>query len=218
MHDSVSNLIEIQKEIQSKINNSINFPEIIAVSKTYPLTNILPLINFGHLHFGENKVQETIEKWQNVKSDLDHLKLHMVGGLQTNKVKHAVSIFDYIHSLDSLKLAEKIANEQIKQNKKLKIFIQINLGEENQKSGISIINAVDFYNKCTVNFDLDILGFMCLPPNNKHPSKYFSLMNDISLKSGLKDLSMGMSNDFLEAVKFRSTFLRIGSRIFGNRN
>ena len=218
MHDSVRNLIEIQKEIQSKINNSIKFPKIIAVSKTHQMTNILPLINFGHLDFGENKVQEAIIKWQNIKSDFEHLKLHMLGGLQTNKVKYAVSIFDYIHSLDSLKLAEKISNEQIKQNRKVKIFIQINLGEENQKNGVSISKAVDFYNKCTDSFDLDIIGFMCLPPNDKDPSKYFSQMNDVVLKSGLKELSMGMSNDFIEAIKFRSTYLRIGSRIFGSRN
>ena len=221
MHSNVNNLIEIQKKIQLKIsekNLSTSQPKIIAVSKTHPMTSILPLINHGHLDFGENKVQEAIIKWENIKSDFAHLNLHMIGMLQTNKVKYAISLFDYIHSLDSLKLAEKISNEQIKQNKKVKIFIQINIGDESQKSGISNLTAIEFYKKCIKDFGLDIIGFMCLPPNDHDVSKYFLKMKDLVLEAGLKELSMGMSNDYLKAIQFNSTYLRIGSKIFGERN
>ena len=221
MHNSVDNLIAIQKEIQLKTsenNSSKNLPEIIAVSKTFMMENIIPLINHGHLHFGENKVQEAIEKWENIKSDFSHLNLHMIGKLQTNKVKHAVSLFDYIHSLDNFKLAEKIHSEQQKQNKKIKIFIQVNIGDEDQKSGILISEAEAFYKKCIKYLDLDIVGFMCIPPNDDNVSLNFSKMMDLIFQTGLKELSMGMSNDYLEAVKFESTFLRIGSKIFGKRS
>ena len=220
MHDSVTNLIEIEKEIQLKIDkksNLKNFPKIIAVSKTFPMKEILPLINHGHIHYGENKVQETIEKWSNIKSDFNHLQLHMVGKLQSNKVKHAVSIFDYIHSLDNLKLAEKIATEQQKIKKNIKVFIQINIGNEEQKSGILITEAEDFSKKCVDDFGLDIVGYMCLPPNDKNISLYFSKMEKLVYESRFKELSMGMSNDYLEAINFKATFLRIGSSIFGNR-
>ena len=182
MHNSVHNLIEIQDEIKLKINennNIIKMPEIIAVSKTFPIKDVLPLINHGHLHFGENKVQEATEKWENIKSDFNHLKLHMIGKLQTNKAKYAVSIFDYIHSLDNFKLAEKISNEQIKQDKKLKIFIQVNIGEENQKSGVLMSEVELFYKKCIKNLGLNIVGFMCLPPNDKKVSLYFSQMKKL---------------------------------------
>ncbi len=220
MHDSVTNLIEIEKEIQLKINKNSDlksFPKIIAVSKTFPMKEILPLINHGHIHYGENKVQETIEKWSNIKTDFNHLKLHMVGKLQSNKVKHAVSIFDYIHSLDNLKLAEKIATEQQKIKKNIKIFIQINIGNEEQKSGILLSEVEAFCKKCIDDFGLDIVGFMCLPPNDKNISSYFSKMEKLVYKSSFKELSMGMSNDYIEALNFKSTFLRIGSKIFGNR-
>jgi len=193
-------------------------PEIIAVSKTFPIKDVLPLINHGHLHFGENKVQEATEKWENIKSDFNHLKLHMIGKLQTNKAKYAVSIFDYIHSLDNFKLAEKISNEQIKQNKKLKIFIQVNIGEEDQKSGILMSEVELFYKKCIKNLGLNIVGLMCLPPNDKKVSLYFSQMKKLINQTELNELSMGMSGDYLEATLFQSTFLRIGSKIFGNRN
>jgi pyridoxal phosphate enzyme (YggS family) len=221
MHNSVHNLIEIQDEIKLIINennNIIKMPEIIAVSKTFPIKDVLPLINHGHLHFGENKVQEATEKWENIKSDFNHLKLHMIGKLQTNKAKYAVSIFDYIHSLDNFKLAEKISNEQIKQNKKLKIFIQVNIGEEDQKSGVLISEVELFYKKCIKNLGLNIVGFMCLPPNDKKVSLYFSQMKKLINQTELNELSMGMSGDYLEATLFQSTFLRIGSKIFGNRN
>ena len=221
MHNSLNNLIEIEKEIQLKINesgSSIKFPKIIAVSKTHPMSSILPLINHGHLDYGENKVQEAIEKWESIKSDFRHLNLHMIGKLQSNKVKLAISIFDYIHSLDSLKLAEKIANEQIKQNKKIKLFIQINIGNEAQKSGISILNIDKFYKHCINDLGLNIVGFMCLPPNDINSSAYFLKMQNLAINSDLSELSMGMSSDYLEALNFKSTYLRIGSKIFGQRN
>jgi len=221
MHNSLNNLIEIEKEIQLKINesdSSIKFPKFVAVSKTHPMSSILPLINHGHLDYGENKVKEAIEKWESIKSDFSHLNLHMIGKLQSNKVKLAISIFDYIHSLDSLKLAEKIANEQIKQNKKIKLFIQINIGNEAQKSGISILNIDKFYKHCINDLELNIVGFMCLPPNDINSSAYFLKMQNLAINSDLSELSMGMSSDYLEALNFKSTYLRIGSKIFGQRN
>tara|TARA_B110000261_G_C13062051_1_gene348599 strand:- start:254 stop:919 length:666 start_codon:yes stop_codon:yes gene_type:complete len=220
MHDCLTNLIEIEKKIQLKINNKPNLlttPKIIAVSKTFPMKEILPLINHGHIHFGENKVQETIEKWSSIKFDFTHLQLHLVGKLQTNKVKYAVQIFDYIHSLDSLKLAEKISIEQKKFKKNIKIFIQINIGNEEQKNGIPISEAQEFYKKCINDFGLNIIGFMCLPPNTDNNSLYFSKMKKLISESKIKELSMGMSGDYMEALDFQSTFLRIGSSIFGKR-
>jgi len=216
MIDSVNNLISIQDTLKNKIKNLKN-PTIIAVSKTFPIENIFPLINYGHEHYGENKVQEAIEKWVTIKEDFTNIKLHMIGKLQTNKVKLAVKIFDYIHSLDSIKLAEKISNEQLKINKSLKIFIQINIGNEEQKSGILLSEVEAFCKKCIDDFGLDIVGFMCLPPNDKNISSYFSKMEKLVYKSSFKELSMGMSNDYIEALNFKSTFLRIGSKIFGNR-
>tara|TARA_B100000787_G_scaffold156684_1_gene132978 strand:- start:2896 stop:3561 length:666 start_codon:yes stop_codon:yes gene_type:complete len=220
MHSSLDNLIEIQKEIQLKIinlNNNTKLPKIIAVTKTHPISNILPLINHGHLDYGENKVQEATEKWSTIKSDFNHLNLHMIGKLQTNKVKQAISLFDYIHSLDNLKLAEKISNEQLKQNKKVKLFIQINIGDEQQKSGVSISNIDNFYKSCTHDLGLNIIGLMCLPPNNENTSSYFLKMKNLKIQFGFNELSMGMSNDYMEALQFHSTYLRIGSKIFGVR-
>jgi len=178
---------------------------------------VMPLINHGHIHFGENKVKEAIEKWIDIKNNFENIKLHMVGKLQTNKVKYAVPLFDYIHSLDNLKLAEKIANEQSKKNKKVKIFIQINIANESQKSGIQKEKIENFYKVCHEDLGLNIIGLMCLPPKNISDEIYFSEMFDLSRKIKLPDLSMGMSNDYLNAIKYRSTFLRIGSKIFGNR-
>ena len=220
MHNSLDNLIEIQKEIQLKITSlgtSTKIPKIIAVTKTHPMRNILPLINHGHLDYGENKVQEAIDKWKSIKTDFNHLNLHMIGKLQSNKVKHAISLFDFIHSLDNLKLAEKISSEQIKQNKKIKLFIQINIGEEDQKNGISISNIDEFYKNCVQDLGLDIVGFMCLPPNNSNVSSYFSKMQNLIKNFQAKELSMGMSSDYIEALQFDSSYLRIGSKIFGQR-
>jgi len=216
MIDSVNNLISIQDTLKNKIIN-LKKPTIIAVSKTFPIENIFPLINHGHEHYGENKVQEAIEKWVTIKEDFTNIKLHMIGKLQTNKVKHAVKIFDYIHSLDSIKLAEKISNEQLKINKSLKIFIQINIGDEEQKIGIEIDQLKSFYNKCTKDLGLDIVGLMCLPPKEEQSSNYFLKMKELLTSVSSQELSMGMSSDYLKAAEYDSTFLRIGSKIFGGR-
>ena len=182
------------------------------------MENIIPLINHGHYHFGENKVQEAVEKWSNIKKDFDNIKLHMIGKLQTNKVKYVIPLFDYVHSLDNLRLAEKISKEQIKINKKVKLFIQVNIGSESQKSGIAIEQLASFYNNCKNDLGLDIIGLMCLPPNENKSSIYFSQMHELMKKLKLSEISMGMSSDYLQAIEYESTYLRIGSKIFGNRN
>ena len=217
MHDSVKNLIYIEDLIKSKVNHN-KLPKIIAVSKTFPIENILPVIEYGHLHFGENKVQEALDKWSNIKNDNHDIKLHLIGKLQTNKVRSALKIFDYIHSLDSEKLAIKIAKEQATEEKKLKIFIQVNIGNEEQKSGIKVEDLEEFYKKCMLDFNLNIVGLMCLPPKNINSNEYFLKMKNLAMKLNIKELSMGMSNDYLDAANCGSTFLRIGSKIFGNRN
>ena len=216
MHKIIDNLILTENTLKEKLNNT-NIPTIIAVSKTFSIDEISPLINHGHLHFGENKVQEAVEKWTSIKQDCNDIKLHMIGKLQSNKVKYVVPLFDYIHSLDSLKLAEKISSEQKRFNKKLKIFIQINIGKENQKSGIEIENLYNFYDNCTKKLDLDIIGLMCLPPNNEDGQKYFLKMKELATEVNVKEISMGMSNDFLEAAIHGATFIRVGSKIFGQR-
>ena len=196
-------------------NNKL--PKIIAVSKTFSIDKIFPVIEYGHLDFGENKVQEAIDKWASVKLENPKIKLHLIGRLQTNKVKFALKIFDYIHSLDSEKLAIKIAGEQVKQDKKPKIFIQVNIGDEEQKSGIKKERLNDFYEFCR-NLNLDIVGTMCIPPNDKNTESYFSEMNMINQKLHFKELSMGMSKDYLEAIQNNATHVRIGSNIFGSRD
>lgn len=221
MDHNVDNLIEIEKEIQLKVsesNNMFKIPTIIAVSKTFSISDILPVINYGQIHFGENKIQEAIDKWESIKIDFKHIKLHMVGKLQTNKVKYLIPFFDYLHSLDNIKLAQKISSEQKKKNKKLKIFIQVNIGSEQQKNGIEIDQVENFYNKCTNELELDIIGLMCLPPNNEKSSLYFSKMNMLAKKLNLSELSMGMSDDYIEALENNSSFIRIGSKIFGPRD
>ena len=219
MHEIINNLIKIQnqlKDVNLEVSNKLT--KIIAVSKTFPMDKILPLIEYGHSDFGENKVQEAVDKWTDIKEKYPFIKLHMIGKLQTNKVKFVVPLFDYIHSLDSLKLANKISNEQKKNNRKLKIFIQINIGNESQKSGIDPSELNDFYNYCVNELDLDIIGIMCLPPNENKGDFYFTKMKNLIQKISVKELSMGMSNDYLSAFKAGATFLRIGSKIFGNRN
>ena len=220
MDHIVSNLIRIKEEINSKnFKNDENIStKIIAVSKTFSENKIYPLIEYGHNDFGENKVQEAIDKWVEIKKKFEKLNLHMIGKLQTNKVRQAVKIFDYIHSVDSIKLAKKISEEQKKIKKNIKIFIQINIGEENQKSGIDLIGFEKLYDQCKNELDLEVIGLMCIPPNDKKPEKYFSQMFEIKKKFNLKDLSMGMSSDYLLAMKYGSTYLRIGSKIFGARN
>ena len=215
MHNTVKNLIYIEELIKSKANHD-KLPKIIAVSKTFPIENVLPLIEHGQLDYGENKVQEAIDKWTDIKKEKNTIKLHLIGKLQTNKVKFALRIFDYIHSLDSEKLANKIADEQKKQGKKPKIFIQVNIGAEEQKSGIKKERLNDFYKSCK-NLNLDIIGTMCIPPNDSNTEKYFSEMSDINKELNFKELSMGMSGDYLEAIRYNATYVRVGSKIFGSR-
>ena len=216
MHNTVKNLIYIEDLIKSKVNHG-KLPKIIAVSKTFSIKNVLPLIEHGQLDYGENKVQEALDKWSEVKNQNNSIKLHLIGKLQTNKVKFALRIFDYIHSLDSEKLAIKISEEQIKQRKNPKIFIQVNIGNEDQKSGIHKERLDDFYRFCK-NLNLDIIGTMCIPPNTENTKNYFSEMNQINQDLNFKDLSMGMSGDYLNAVKNNATYVRIGSKIFGSRD
>ena len=221
MHNVVERLIAIQSEIKELLikNKSHNKDlDIIIVCKTFSMVKILPLIESGHVHFGENKVQESISKWTDIKNDFKNIKLHMVGKLQTNKVKHVLPLFDYIHSLDNIKLAEKISNEQLKTGKKIKIFIQVNVGNESQKGGILQENLITFYKKCKNDLGLKIEGLMCIPPNDNKSEIYFSKMRKLSDEINLPELSMGMSDDYLKACEYKTTFFRIGSKIFGERN
>ena len=216
MHNSIQNLLNIQKNIKSKFDFYQRI-KIIAVSKTHPIKDIKPLIDYGHVNFGENKVQEAIEKWSKIKNENIRIKLHLIGKLQTNKVKYAVKIFDYIHSVDSEKLAKKISEEQIKNNKNIKIFIQVNIGDEMQKSGISKDKVNDFYAYC-LNLKLDIQGLMCIPPENQNSDRFFKNLKFLNENLGLKNLSMGMSSDYMLAIENSATHIRIGSNIFGKRN
>ena len=219
MHESVKKYNNIVNSIKQELEGQKNiiFPKIIAVSKTFQLERIIPLIEHGHLDYGENKVQEALDKWSKIKKENPKIKLHLIGGLQTNKVKFALKIFDYIHSVDSKKLAKKIADEQIKQNKKVKLFIQVNIGNEEQKSGVSKIDLVDLFSYCK-DLNLEVVGLMCIPPVDKDSNQYFKEMNLLNQNLRLKELSMGMSSDFLKASIQSATFLRIGSAIFGNRD
>ena len=219
MHQSVKNLLNIKEKVKAKLltDKKINkFPKIIAVSKTFKIENINPLLEYGHIDYGENKVQEAQEKWSLIKDQNKNIKLHLIGRLQTNKVKLAVKLFDYIHSLDSKKLADKISLHQKEQNLQTKLFIQVNIGNEKQKSGILKSEVVDFYNYCK-SLDLDILGLMCIPPFNKDSTEFFKEMRVLNEKIKMEDLSMGMSSDYLYAIENGSTFVRIGSSIFGER-
>jgi len=219
MHHTQKNLIEIKEKIKNKIDNlnlSKYEPKVIAVSKTFSEQDILPLIEYGHVEFGENKVQEAQLKWSALKEKYNNLKLHMLGRLQTNKVKNAVEVFDYIHSLDNLKLANKISNEIQKKAKKIKIFIQINLGDESQKSGINPSDLETFYKQC-IELKLNIIGTMCIPPDNQDPKPFFKHLLSLNQKMNLSEISMGMTNDYLDALEYKSTFLRIGTGIFGKR-
>ena len=218
MHNSVQNLIDIKKLIENSLSNLKvdKKPKIIAVSKTFSLDKIMPLIEYGHLDFGENKVQEALNKWSSLKSSNKNIKLHLIGGLQSNKVKFAVKLFDYIHSVDNEKLAKKIFDEQEKQKKQVKIFIQVNIGDEKQKSGVSKDLLPNLYSFCK-NLNLNIVGLMCIPPLDMPANVYFKEMNALNKDLGLVELSMGMSSDYLDAVKNSATYLRIGSNIFGKR-
>jgi len=219
MHHTVKSLIDIENNIKTYLNklNVNKNPKIVAVSKTFKIDKILPLIDHGHIDYGENKVQEAVEKWTETKKKKPKVRLHMIGKLQTNKVKFAVKIFDYIHSVDSEKLAKKIADEQNKINKKIKIFLQVNIGDEDQKSGINKNNVKQLVNYCK-EIGLDLIGLMCIPPADVDPAGYFKEMNKLNENLNFSDLSMGMSSDFLKAAKHHSTYLRIGSSIFGKRS
>ena len=219
MHITIKNLLKISEDVKQKLpidDITYKSPKIIAVSKTFKIDHIKPLIEHGHLDFGENKVQEAIEKWSEIKKVKKDLKLHLIGRLQTNKVKNAIQIFDYIHSVDSKKLADRISKYQNQLNVKTKLFIQVNVGNEDQKSGISKSNVIELYNYCK-KIELDVVGLMCIPPFDEDAQKYFKEMKNLNDKIGLSELSMGMSSDYLSAVKYGSTFLRIGSNIFGKR-
>ena len=220
MHITVKNLLNIREKVKTKFDTSkklVNLPEIIAVSKTFKIEHILPVLNHGHIHFGENKVQEAVQKWGPIKDENKKIKLHLIGRLQTNKVKLALNLFDYIHSLDSEKLANKISKVQNELNVNTKLFIQVNIGNEIQKSGISEDEVLSFYDYCK-SLKLDVIGLMCIPPLNEETSKYFLKMNEINKKLKLNELSMGMSSDYLEAIENNATFIRIGSSIFGQRS
>ena len=217
---TVKNLLNIKEKVKTKFETNekiLRLPEIIAVSKTFKIEHILHILNQGHFHYGENKVQEAVEKWTSIKNENKKLKLHLIGRLQTNKVKLALNLFDYIHSLDSEKLANKISKTQKDLNISRKLFIQVNIGNEVQKSGVNIDKVLDFYNYCK-DLDLNIIGLMCIPPFNDDSKKYFNKMNKINEKLELKELSMGMSSDYLEAIENNATFIRVGSGIFGERS
>ena len=216
----MSTIVDRYNKIKSNILalKSTKRVNIIAVSKTFPLAHIQPLIDYGHNHFGENKVQEAISKWSYIKKDNKKLNLHMIGKLQSNKAKDAVKIFDYIHSLDNQKLADILAKTQVNENKNLKYFIQVNIGNESQKSGIPVNELDAFYNYCSKEIKLDILGLMAIPPNDNNTKKYFQYLNELNKSLALIDLSMGMSSDYLDAVTNEATYVRVGSSIFGSRS
>ena len=215
----MNTIVESFNKIKSNIDSlkPIKPVNIVAVSKTFPLTHIQPLIDYGHAHYGENKVQEAITKWSEIKKKKKFINLHMIGKLQSNKAKDAIKIFDYIHSLDSQKLADILARSQININKNLKYFIQVNIGNELQKSGIPVGELDSFYYYCTKEIKLNIKGLMVIPPNDSNSKKYFKSLNELNASLALKDLSMGMSADYLDAISLGANFVRIGSLIFGNR-
>ena len=219
MHNTVKNLLNIENNIKTYLNkmNINNNPKVIAVTKTFTIDKILPLIDYGHVDFGENKVQEAVQKWTEIKNTNPKIKLHMIGKLQTNKVKFAVKIFDFIHSVDSIKLAKKISDEQIKIDRKIKIFLQVNIGDENQKAGINKNNIDQLVSYCK-EINLDLIGLMCIPPAHDNPEIYFEEMSKLKKKLDFIHLSMGMSSDYLLAAKHFATFVRIGSEIFGDRH
>ena len=219
MHITIKNLLKINANVKAKFESNVNLsklPKIIAVSKTFKIDHILPIINYGHFHYGENKVQEAVEKWTEIKKNNKNIKLHLIGKLQSNKVKSAIKLFDYIHSLDSKKLADKIHNIQNELKIKTKQFIQVNIGNEDQKSGVNPNKLKAFYKYC-LDKDLDVIGTMCLPPISEDPEKYFMRMNYLNKDLGLNELSMGMSADYISAIDNNATFIRVGSKIFGER-
>jgi len=219
MHASIKRLQKVNNKVKEIVNKKQlkTVPQIIAVSKTFPLSQITPLLDYGHFHFGENKVQEAEAKWKSLISENKNIKLHMVGKLQSNKAKKAVQLFHYIHSLDNQKLADTLSKTEKSLNKYLNYFIQVNIGMENQKSGIDPNDVDRFYNYCSKEIKLNVIGLMAIPPNDGKEEKHFKFLNDLNLSLGLKELSIGMSNDYQKALSFNATFLRIGTAIFGKR-
>ena len=217
MHETIKNLLKIEQNVKTKNTSNLKSPKIVAVSKTFKIDHIMPLIEHGHEDYGENKVQEAMEKWGDIKLSNNNIKLHLIGGLQTNKVKFAVKLFDYIHSVDSERLAKKISDEQQKQKKKVRIFIQVNIGSEIQKFGVDKFSVSKLYSYCKT-LDLEVMGLMCIPPLNEPSEIFFKEMSELNKKLNLKELSMGMSSDYLNAIKNSATYVRIGSNIFGQRN
>jgi len=220
MHNIVQNLDLVKNKVNEIIQKKQlkTFPKIIAVSKTFSTNKIIPLLDAGHVHFGENKVQEAENKWPGIKEKYKNVQLHMLGKLQANKAKKAVKLFDYIHSLDNEKLASKISYYEKELNKKIKIFIQINVGNENQKSGILINDLKKFYSYCINDLALNIVGLMCIPPINSDNSKYFKILKIKTQEFNLLELSIGMSSDYPQAIQYGATYLRLGTAIFGGRN
>jgi pyridoxal phosphate enzyme (YggS family) len=216
----MSIIVDRFKKIKSNINSLDNSKtiNIVAISKTFSIEHIKPLLNIGHDHFGENKVQEAISKWREIKKSDSNLKLHMVGKLQSNKSKKAVELFDYIHSLDNKKLADSLSKAELETKRNIKYFIQVNIGNEDQKSGISLNDLNEFFSYCTSKKKLNVIGLMCIPPNDNNEEKYFEIMSEKNKLLNLKNLSMGMSSDYSKAIKYHANFLRIGSGIFGERN
>ena len=216
MHETIKNLLKIKQNVKTKNSPNLTSPKIIAVSKTFKIDHIMPLINYGHEDYGENKVQEAMAKWTELKKNNKNIKLHLIGRLQTNKVKFAVRLFDYIHSLDSKKLADKIAAQVKENNLNTKLFIQVNIGKENQKSGVDENNLNEFYDYC-MSLNLNILGLMCIPPFNENSCEYFKKTSELNRKYNFEELSMGMSSDYMNAINYGSTYIRIGTDIFGKR-
>ena len=212
----ITSFEKIKQEIKNNSEN--NIAQIIAVSKTFPIEHIMPLIKYGHRHFGENKVQEAEKKWQGLKNSISDLKLHMIGRLQSNKAKKAVEIFDYIHSLDSEKLAKELSKRQKEKGKNLNYFIQINLGSEEQKGGVELNDLKLFTEYCIKELNLSILGLMAIPPNDNNPEKYFKKISELNKQFSFKQLSIGMSNDYMHAIKYGASHVRVGSAIFGSRS
>ena len=211
--DSVDNFYHIKNQLNTNFSNT----KIIIVTKSFDLEKINPLLKIGHLHFGENRIQEAISKWSSVLEKNVDINLHLLGHLQSNKVSEAVSLFNFVHSLDSEKLAIKLKDAENNINRKLKYFIQVNIGEENQKYGVPVSEVSNFLNFCRKETHLNVIGLMCIPPISKNPGNYFSQLSELSILNKLSELSMGMSNDYMEAVKCGATFIRIGSAIFGKR-
>jgi len=220
MHTTLEKLSRVKNKVNEIISKKQlkTKPKIVVVTKTFPLNKILPLLENGHIHYGENKIQEAENKWIDTKNRYKNLQLHMIGKLQTNKAKKAVKLFNYIHSLDDDRLALKLSHHEKELNKKVKLFIQVNLAEESQKSGVMFNDLNNFYNYCTKDLSLNVIGLMCMPPVDSNSQEYFNKLKKAAVQLNLEDLSMGMSSDYEQAILSGSTYLRLGTAILGERN